>query len=180
MTALHYLPNALCVARLVLGLTFPVVPTDWRLGVVIAAALSDLFDGYLARWLGAESDAGRLLDPVADKVFVFVLAGTLIAEGAIPPLWAVGLAARDITVLVGLVYLIVTRQWAWGRRLRPSPVGKVTTTAQFALLLALVIWAAVPVWAFAAVTLLSAVAAFDYAQRFWRLREPVLSVAPPS
>lgn len=172
MTPLHYLPNALSIARILLGLAFPFVPTDWRLGVVIAAALSDLFDGLAARVLHAESNAGRLLDPIADKVFVFLLAGTLIYEGAISPPWAVGLAARDITVLIGLLYLTATRQWAWGRRLRPTLIGKVTTAAQFALLLALVIWPAVPGWAFLAVTLLSAISAWDYALRFWRLREP--------
>ncbi|HEY1186682.1 MAG TPA: CDP-alcohol phosphatidyltransferase family protein [Gemmata sp.] len=166
MTVLRYLPNVLSIARIVLGLVFPLVPSEWRLGVIIAAALSDLFDGFTARLLRAESNAGRLLDPVADKVFVLVLAGTLIAEGALHPLWAVGLATRDITVLIGLGYVIAKRQWARGRKLRPSFVGKVTTAAQFVLLVVLVVWGTAPVWLLAPVTLLSAGAAWDYAQTF--------------
>lgn len=172
MTLLHYLPNALSLSRIVLGLAFPFVPADWRAAVVIAAALSDMFDGLTARWLGAESNAGRLLDPVADKAFVLLLAGALLAEGALPPFWALGLASRDITVLVGLGYVIATRQWARGRRLRPSPVGKVTTAAQFGLLLVLVIWGGAPVEALATVALLSAIAAWDYARTFFANPDP--------
>ena len=164
------IPNSLSAARLVLGAAFPFVPAEWRLWVVGAAALSDLFDGLVARWLRAESDTGRLLDPVADKFFVLVLAGTLLAEGAIHPLWAVGVAARDLVVLVGLADVIARRQWARGRRMRPSLLGKWTTAAQFALLVVLVIWGSAPVWLLAAVTLVSAVAAVGYAREFLRTR----------
>ena len=163
---LTVVPNGLSAARVVLGIAFPFVPTEWRLWVVVAAALSDLFDGLVARWLRAESDTGRLLDPVADKFFVLMLAGTLLAEGTLHPLWAVGLAARDLTVLVGLLYVIAWRQWARGRRLRPSLLGKCTTAAQFAILVVLVGWAPAPVWLLAAMTLLSALAAVDYARKF--------------
>jgi cardiolipin synthase len=142
---LPLIPNGLSAARVGLGLAFPFVPAEWRVWLLIAAAVSDALDGLTARWLHAESDIGRLLDPVADKFFVLVLAGTLIAEGAIHPLWAVGLAIRDITVLLGLVYVIARRQWARGRRLRPSLLGKCTTAAQFAVLVVLVIWGSSPV-----------------------------------
>jgi phosphatidylglycerophosphate synthase len=163
---LNLIPNGLSAARVALGAAFPFVPAEWRVWVVVAAATSDAIDGFAARRLNAESDTGRLLDPVADKFFVMVLAGTLIAEGAIHPLWAVGLAARDITVLVGLLYVIARRQWARGRRLRPSLLGKCTTAAQLAVLLIVVIWGTAPVWVLAAVTLLSALAAVGYARAF--------------
>jgi phosphatidylglycerophosphate synthase len=169
---LPLIPNGLSAARIVLGLAFPFTPVEWRLWIVIAAAVSDALDGLAARWLGAESNTGRLLDPVADKFFVLMLVGTLLAEGALHPLWAVGLAARDITVLVGLLYVIARRQWARGRRLRPSALGKVTTAAQFGVLLVLVIWGSAPVWLLAAVTLLSAVAAVGYARAFLDARDP--------
>jgi cardiolipin synthase (CMP-forming) len=163
---LRWLPNGLSAARLVLGLAFPFVPADWRLAVVIVAALTDLLDGPAARWLHAESDTGRLLDPVADKVFVLVLAGTLLAEGTLHPLWALGVALRDVVVLIGLLYVIARRQWAVGRRLRPSSLGKCLTAVQFAVLLVLVAWGSAPVWLLAATTALSLAAAVDYARAF--------------
>jgi phosphatidylglycerophosphate synthase len=167
-TLRHAIPNGLSVARLLLGLTFPLVPAEWRLWVVAVAALSDALDGLIARLLHAESDTGRMLDPVADKVFVLVLAGTLVAEGAIHPLWAAGVAARDIVVLMGLVVVAARGRWSAYRKLRPSWPGKCTTAAQFALLLVLVAWGSAPVWLLAAITLLSAAAAVDYALRFRR------------
>jgi phosphatidylglycerophosphate synthase len=165
---LNLIPNGLSAARIVLGAAFPFVPHEARPWVLGAAALSDALDGLTARWLHAESDTGRLLDPLADKFFILVLVCTLIAEDALHPLWAVGLALRDITVLIGLVYVIARRQWARGRRLRPSWLGKCATAAQFAALAVIVIWSAAPMWVLAAVTLLSALAALDYARAFLR------------
>jgi phosphatidylglycerophosphate synthase len=121
----------------------------------------------VARWLGAESDTGRLLDPVADKVFVLVLVGTLIAEGTLDPLWALGLAARDVVVLAGLAYTVARRQWARGRKMRPSWPGKCTTAAQFAVLFALAGWHVAPLWLLIPTVALSVAAAVDYARQFF-------------
>lgn len=166
-----FIPNAFAISRLVLGLAFPFLPAEWRLGVIILAAVTDALDGLTARWLRAESNAGRLLDPVADKVFILVVAGTLLAEGAIHPLWALGAAARDVVVLIGLAYVIVRRQWAVGRRMRPSWLGKCTTAAQFVLLLVLAHGNAAPVWLLVATTALSGAAAAEYAWGFVRARQ---------
>ena len=165
---LHFLPNGLSVARLLLGLAFPLVPSEWWLWVVVVAALSDALDGLSARLLHVESETGRMLDPVADKVFVLMLAGTLVAEGAIHPFWAAGVAVRDLVVLAGLVVVAVRGRWEAYRKMRPSWPGKCTTAAQFALLLVLVAWNGAPVWLLAMVTLLSVLAAADYARGFLR------------
>jgi phosphatidylglycerophosphate synthase len=172
---LHLIPNALSVLRLMLGLALPFVPAEWRLWVVVVAALSDMLDGLAARWLRAESEAGRLLDPVADKVFILVLMGTLIAEGALHPLWALGLALRDVVVLVGLAYTVARRQWAKGRTMRPSWLGKCTTAAQLAVLFVLVGWNEAPLWLLIPTVLLSAAAAIDYARWFLMKEEDGLS-----
>lgn len=173
---LTVIPNGLSAGRAALGIAFPFMPAEWRPWVVVAAALTDAFDGLAARWLRAESDVGRLLDPVADKLFVLVLVGTLLAEGALHPLWAVGLAARDLTVSVGLLYVIARGRWTRGRRLRPSWLGKSATAGQFVVLLVLVIWSAAPMWLLAVATLLSSAAAIDYARRFLTASGPN---APP-
>jgi len=163
------IPNALSGSRILLGLAFPFVPNDWRMWVVILAAISDGLDGLAARWLRSESNTGRLLDPIADKVFILMLVGTLLVEGTFDPLWALGLAARDIIVLAGLTYTIARRRWSIGRKMRPSLLGKTTTAAQFAVLLVLLAWGEVPLWLLAAVTALSVLAALDYLRVFRRL-----------
>ena len=164
MVSPRIIPNALSASRIVLGLAFPFVPAEWRVWVVVVAALSDMLDGLAARWLHAESDTGRLLDPVADKVFILVLMGTLVAEGALHPLWALGIALRDVVVLIGLAYTIARRQWAKGRKMRPSLLGKSTTAAQLAVLFVLVGWNEAPLWLLIPTVLLSAAAAIDYAR----------------
>jgi len=172
------IPNALSISRILLGLAFPFAPHDWRVWIVIVAALTDAADGLVARWLRSVSDTGRLLDPVADKVFILALVGTLLAEGTLHPLWALGVATRDVVVLAGLLYTIVRRQWSVGRRMRPSWLGKCTTAAQFAVLLVLAARASAPVWLLAAVSALSVFAALQYIGAFARLHEGPASSHP--
>ena len=92
MTALRSLPNILTGARIVLGLgVFAVLayaagalpfqsgvpgPADrsalliWSAVAFAAGAITDYFDGWLARKLHAQSVWGAILDPIADKIAV--------------------------------------------------------------------------------------------------------------
>jgi len=156
---------------MLLGVAFPFVPPEWRLWVIIVAAITDFLDGFLARLLHAESDLGRMLDPIADKVFVLILVGTLLAEGTLHPLWAVGIAARDLAVLLGVLLVLFQGRWQTTREMRPSWLGKCTTAGQFAVLMVLAVWGEAPLWLLAVTTSLSLAAAVGYGCGHWR--EPV-------
>ncbi len=75
--SLRQLPNQLTVARI---LAIPVICLmlvigwDWlrwlALIIYVAAAITDWFDGFLARTMNQSSDLGRMLDPIADKLLV--------------------------------------------------------------------------------------------------------------
>ncbi|MDB5307678.1 MAG: CDP-diacylglycerol--glycerol-3-phosphate 3-phosphatidyltransferase [Gemmataceae bacterium] len=169
----HYLrliPNGLSASRVVLGLAFPWLPPDWRFAVVGLAAVTDFLDGLLARWLGAQSETGRLLDPVADKVFILMLAGTLVGEGVLGPGWAVAVAARDVVVLAGVAVLAARGDRAGFRAMRPTWLGKCTTAAQFALFLVLVAEGRSWDWLLWVTAGLSVVAAAAYARAFGTIR----------
>ena len=74
------LPNQLTVARIA---AIPVIcflvgiGVDWlrwlALIIYVAAAVTDWLDGFLARRMNMQSDLGKMLDPIADKLLVGAL-----------------------------------------------------------------------------------------------------------
>lgn len=73
----------------------------WAFAVFVAASISDYFDGALARWYNEQSELGRMLDPIADKLLVgvvlLILTGKQIITGW--SLWAaVIILSREILV----------------------------------------------------------------------------------
>ena len=123
------LPNVLTAARLVFATVFFVAlamfeatdtgSTRWTLPLAmvlfIVAAITDFFDGYLARKWNAVSVFGRVMDPFADKILVLgafvMLAGPNFrfdADGTmlsgVAPWMVVAIIAREllITSLRGL------------------------------------------------------------------------------
>lgn len=71
------------------------------LAIYIAAAISDFFDGYLARRWQQQSSLGRMLDPIADKVLVAVVLLVLSADGILfgGHIWAaIIILSREVLV----------------------------------------------------------------------------------
>ena len=102
------LPNLLTYARIIM---VPVVAglvmwggafAHWlALGIFIIAAITDFFDGWLARRWQLQSSLGRMLDPIADKLLVaaalLALVGDSTIEGA--HLWAaIIILCREVLV----------------------------------------------------------------------------------
>lgn len=84
------IPNALTLARITLTppliglLFFDSTETRWWAFVLFALlAFTDYLDGYLARKLNQQSELGKLLDPIADKILVAALILTLVGTGDI-------------------------------------------------------------------------------------------------
>jgi cardiolipin synthase (CMP-forming) len=71
------------------------------LGLFTLAAVTDFFDGYLARALAQQSTLGRMLDPIADKLLVSAVLMILVADGTIKSwsIWAaIVILCREILV----------------------------------------------------------------------------------
>ncbi|MCW5715663.1 MAG: CDP-diacylglycerol--glycerol-3-phosphate 3-phosphatidyltransferase [Bauldia sp.] len=102
------LPNLLTYARIVavpaVVLCFYIPGDAGRiiaLVIFVAAAITDFFDGYLARAWQQQSALGRMLDPIADKLLVAASLLVLVADGTIGgwSLWAaVIILSREILV----------------------------------------------------------------------------------
>ena len=107
------IPNAITIARLcalpvfvwVYGLQAP--GASWPAAIlVLVLALSDVLDGWLARRYQWQSDLGRVLDPVTDRILFLFLAGALLLFGALPWWAVVPLIVRDSLMLAGAALML--------------------------------------------------------------------------
>jgi len=97
------IPNALSVLRLAgvplfLWLLLGPELDGWAIVVLAVSGFTDWLDGKLARWLDQASRLGALLDPLADRLYVFA---TLLAFGLrdIVPWWVIAvLVGRDVVL----------------------------------------------------------------------------------
>lgn len=127
------IPNALSLLRLVLVPVFAVLIVtryDWlALAVLLVSGWTDYLDGLLARRWGQITRLGQLLDPLADRLYIFVtLLG--LAYRDIVPWWLVGLLAlRDAVLTLALLLLRRAGQ-------QPLPVTLIGKAATFNLLYA--------------------------------------------
>ena len=105
-----YLPNLLAGARLLAGPLYLLLGTVPASAVTLAllgvAALTDAFDGRLARYFGATSGFGAALDTTADKIFVLALLLKLAIAGTVPR-WLFWVAAGEYLIIAieGSLYL---------------------------------------------------------------------------
>lgn len=98
------IPNALSFLRLCgipvfLWLVLVEQADAWAIGLLAVAGFTDWLDGQIARRSGQVSRLGKLLDPFADRLYIFaVIVGLAIRE--IIPLWlALALPLRDVLLL---------------------------------------------------------------------------------
>ncbi len=127
-----------------------------------------MFDGAFSRWIGATSDFGRWLDPVADKVFVGMLAVTFVLEGSMSIVAMLLIGLRDLAVCMGVGWVLARGMTARVRTMSPTWLGKVTTTAQFLFLLTVLIAPESVFVPLVVTALLSGAAAVQYVVRFLR------------
>lgn len=161
-------PNALTISRIGLGVSFPLLPPSAWIPVCLLAGSTEFLDGYLARRWNAESQIGRMLDPVADKVF---LAGVLVAflvGGYVTVVELVLVAIRDIVVVSGWVVLLMMGRRDIIVRLRPRLPGKAATWFQYGFVLFVLIWLFAPTVLVVITAGISFVAAVDYLRDFVR------------
>jgi CDP-diacylglycerol--glycerol-3-phosphate 3-phosphatidyltransferase len=71
---------------------------------------TDKLDGDLARSRGEETEWGKILDPLADKICVAVMALVLLKLGDFPLWFVLALVLRDLLILAGGIYLRSSKQ----------------------------------------------------------------------
>lgn len=149
------LPNIITLARILITPVIALLPfiEGWlpkliALVVFIAAALSDVYDGWLARSRNLVTDLGKLLDPLADKL---LLLATLI------PIYAISQSRSDLygipvwgSIPLWVCLLLLGREFAmtafryWAKRrgviIAAGGSGKLKTAFQAIFIGATIAW----------------------------------------
>jgi cardiolipin synthase len=110
------LPNILTILRIVLipvfvWLFFSEIPNNlnYALIVFITAGVTDVLDGYIARKYHLESDLGKVLDPLADKMMLLSVLICLTSTDLIP-LWVVLIIMlKEMVMIYGGIYLYFSK-----------------------------------------------------------------------
>ncbi|MGB0907589.1 MAG: CDP-diacylglycerol--glycerol-3-phosphate 3-phosphatidyltransferase [Maricaulaceae bacterium] len=108
------------------------------LAIFILSAFTDYLDGFLARKWKVESDFGRMIDPIADKLFV---AGGLIALSiSVSGAWtilipALAIIGRDILVAGAREHAALS-----GRAMPPTNLAKWKTACEMLGIAVLIVW----------------------------------------
>ncbi|MFR1760254.1 MAG: CDP-diacylglycerol--glycerol-3-phosphate 3-phosphatidyltransferase [Christensenellaceae bacterium] len=132
------LANKLTLARLAMVPVFLAmmeIPfphhTTWAAAVFLAAALTDLLDGYFARRQGTVSGFGKIFDPIADKILVLSALLPLAVQGRLS-VWVV-------LILVGREFIVsavrIQASSQGGTIIAASLLGKVKTVLQDAAII---------------------------------------------
>ncbi|HPQ70014.1 MAG TPA: CDP-diacylglycerol--glycerol-3-phosphate 3-phosphatidyltransferase [bacterium] len=100
----------------------------------LLAAISDIFDGYLARKYDMITDIGKFLDPLADKVMVATPLILLVGLDRVPAWMALVIILREM-IITGLRGLAQQR----GTVIAASKLGKMKTVLQVTALVALLL-----------------------------------------
>jgi len=166
------LPNWLTIARIlivpliVVALLTPIAESVFGISgyafaivLFIAASLTDIVDGQLARRRNQVSDLGKFLDPIADKLLVSA-ALIVLVEKHLAPSWAVVVIIGREFIITGLRSIAVTE----GIVIQAQMLGKIKMWAQCVAIVALLVAAAngtIPVSNFG----------LDYPAAFWEVAE---------
>ena len=141
------LPNYLTLARIILVPLLVVIlltplAEEWfgissyalAIGIFLAASLTDILDGHLARRRNQISTIGKLLDPIADKLLVSA-ALIVLVEKHLAPAWTVVIILGREFIITGLRSIAVTE----GIVIQAQVSGKIKMWAQCVAIVALLV-----------------------------------------
>jgi len=139
------------------------------LAIFLAAAATDLLDGYLARRWGQITTVGMLLDPIADKLLISAALISLVQIRRVPAWMVVLIIGREFAVS-GLRSIAA----AEGYTIHASDLGKtkmITQVIAISMVLVSIRWEAwsgfAMLWMWG-VLIFGIVSAIQYFRKFWR------------
>lgn len=129
--SLRWLPNALCIVRMLLVAPFVLLLVEHNyvaaLGLLVVAGVTDALDGFLAKTFDWRTRLGGLLDPAADKLLLVSAFLALTYDGRAPVALAGIVIGRDLVIVAGAL----TYQWLIAPvEAEPAAISKLNTACQ--------------------------------------------------
>ena len=134
LSAAHLTPaNQLTILRMLLIPAFVILLLygyrGWALVTFMAAGVTDLFDGLIARRTGQKTTLGAWLDPMADKLllvtmFIMLTLPDIGSANRLPLWFTVLVISRDVAIVVTVAVINLA---IGPRTFRPSIFGKIAT-----------------------------------------------------
>ena len=117
-----------------------ILNNQWQIAFLLCsiAAFTDYLDGYYARRYGQETEFGKMMDPVADKIFVFATLWALhvaLGNKIIPTWFMMIVAVKELLLICGALFLIQRGQGV----LSPSIYAKWVTALLMILIVGLLL-----------------------------------------
>jgi len=133
--SLAWLPNAICVGRILLCGPIVWALLDGRyllaLALFVTAGISDGLDGFLARQFNWRTRLGSLLDPIADKLLLISAFLTMAIIGLVPAWLAWVVIVRDVVIIGGASFYQFLIAPVAGE---PTGISKLNTVCQLAFI----------------------------------------------
>ena len=135
-----FIPNLLSIIRIFL--MYPLLSFVanenfiYALLIFAIAAATDGLDGYLARIMDWQTDLGKILDPIADKVLLIGTILILWLSGYIPLFVLAIFVLRDLMIIIGAAFHMTVYETATPA---PNVFGKVTTFTHISYLVSVFI-----------------------------------------
>jgi CDP-diacylglycerol---glycerol-3-phosphate 3-phosphatidyltransferase len=174
------LPTQLTVLRIVLAAVFFVLfglmeppQVAWASLVFVVAAVTDWWDGHLARLMKATTPLGAFLDPLADKLLTGAALVAFAWQGLIPMWMVLIVLARD-------AYLTVLRTVAESMQMpvATSYIAKVKTFVQMSFIVLVlaamlfvksIVTPSILLWPMMTIALLTVASGLHYSYQNWPL-----------
>ena len=136
-----FIPNFLSILRI--ALIYPILESllskDFIMSLTFfaIASLTDALDGFLARRMNWQTELGKILDPVADKLLLTGTIFILWVSEYIPLYIFIIFFSRDVAILVGAAIKMTLIE---SNTPLPNILGKLTTGLQIAYIFIIILF----------------------------------------
>ncbi|MEZ4357955.1 MAG: CDP-alcohol phosphatidyltransferase family protein [Eubacteriales bacterium] len=104
------IPNILTMIRIILILPATIFAANenyiWAMIIFTTACITDVLDGYIARKFNMISEAGMMIDPLADKLMALFMVYIICLKGILPFFVFILVAIKELSMILGGIIFV--------------------------------------------------------------------------